>query len=131
MGDHVRFEVEGVKQLARDLRRLGDADLKAALRAANKSLSEAVVTRALPNVPVGKTGRLKASIRGLASQQSATVKAGSAGVPYAATIHWGRKKRGVIKARPFLRAAAQTVEEGAAEVYQAEIDTIIRRAGLS
>lgn len=135
MADSVTFRVDGVKELARDLRKLGDADLKAALRDANKGIADAVVTRALPFVPV-RTGRLKESIRALASQAGATVKAGSVGVGYAAAIEFGTGarpgKRGPhnIRGTRFLHQAAEVIEDGAAAVYAEQIDIIIKRAGL-
>lgn len=123
------IKVEGLRELSKQLRQLGDVDLKAGLRDANKSLAAQVVQRALPNTPV-RTGRLAASVRGLGSQQSATVKAGSASVPYAATIEYGRKKRGFIAPTMFLHKAAEPVDRDAADEYLKIIDELIRKAGL-
>lgn len=99
-------EVHGAKELRAAIRHAGDEGLKAELKRTNKSAAEVVAEKALPNVPV-RSGRLKATVRALGSQKAGRALAGSAGVPYAAAIHWGRKTRGVIQGRPFLWDAAQ------------------------
>jgi len=131
------IHVEGLSELGRQLRQLEDDGLTRALRDANKTLSAEVVRRALPNVPVGKTGRLKASVRALASQRGASVKAGGARVKYAAVLEFGagprKGKRGPhnIKARKFLGKAAESVGRDAGDAYMDEIDKVIRQAGLA
>lgn len=107
--------------LRAELRRIADSGLKKELRAANKSAAQVVVDKALPNVPV-RTGRLRASVRALAGQTDARAAAGSASVPYAAAIHWGRKTRGVIQGRPFLSNAAQQHAKEVTDVYSEAID---------
>ena len=120
------IKIEGLAELRRDLRRLGDADLKAALREANRSVAKRVVDKALPNVPV-RTGRLRASVRALASQGDAKVKAGAAAVPYAAAIEYGRGRR---KGLMFLhRAADEIAGSDAGTEYLEQIERIARRAG--
>lgn len=125
-----RIEVEGADQLRKALRQMQDAGLKKELMAANKSASQVVVDRALPNVPVGPTGSLRASIRALGSQREGRVKAGSARVDYAAAIHWGRRVGNVgwapnnrmganpITGRPFLWDAAQAARTEVTQVYE-------------
>lgn len=119
-----QVRVEGLGELRRLLRHIGDAGVKKALREANKSASALVVEKALPNVPV-RTGRLKRSVRALASQRDARAVAGTASVPYAPPIHWGRVKGGFIKARPFLWNAAQQHQQEAADVYEYEIQKLL------
>lgn len=77
--------VHGLKELRRALKAAEDAAGVALLKAAHKASAEAVVARALPNVPV-RTGALRASVRALGSQTKGTAKAGGARVPYAAPI---------------------------------------------
>jgi len=117
--------VEGMKELKRDLRRLQDQDLTQELRNANKEIAQRIVATALPNVSV-RTGRLKASVRGLGNLGGAVGKAGGAGVPYAGVIHWGWPKRG-IKARPFLKNAADSVESGVVDDYERRINRLLEK----
>lgn len=119
----VRFDVDA-KALRAALREIGDAGLKKELSAANKSAAEVVADRALPSVPV-RTGRLRQSVKALATQTSGSVKAGSAAVPYAAAIHFGRKTGGFIKARPFLWNAAEDAREQATGEYAQAIDRLL------
>jgi phage gpG-like protein len=121
------IHVDGVDQLRRTLRKLGDDDLKKALKEANKRIADEIIDRALPKVPV-RSGRLRQSVRGLGNLAGAVGKAGSAKVPYAAAIHWGRKKGGEIEATPFLWKAAKDMESVVADRYQDEVNEIIRRA---
>lgn len=116
--------VDGLDELRRELRRIADKGLNDALKAANKEIADEVIARALPRVPV-RTGRLRASVRGSGTLAGAVGKAGSARVPYAAAIHWGRKKGGVIEGRPFLTDAAHEVEQHASDTYLAEIDRLL------
>lgn len=111
-------------ELRRALRYLGDAGLKKELREANKSAAAVVVDAALPNVPV-LTGRLRRSVRATGSQRGASVKAGNVGVPYAAAIHWGRKRGGVIKARPFLWNAAEASQHRVLSVFDRAMDRLL------
>lgn len=125
MSSFTRVEVDA-QALRRALRDIGDAGLKKELAAANRGASQVVVDRALPKVPV-RSGRLKASVRALGGQTSATVKAGTAAVKYAAAIHWGRKKRGVIVGRPFLWDAAAEARNKVVDVYGDAIDDLLKK----
>jgi hypothetical protein len=124
-----KVEVEGLRELRKALRDLGDVGLKKGLTLANKGLAADVAKEAQALVPV-RSGRLKASIRPLASQTSARVAAGSMRVPYAKAIEYGRKRGGLIKPSRFLNRAAAKVAPKAIDAYQREIDALIRKAGL-
>jgi hypothetical protein len=91
----VGIKVEGIQELAKALRKAGTDDLKRQLTQTNRTAAQMVVQAALPRVPVGPTGRLRASVRALASQTSGSAVAGKARVPYAAAVHWGRKNGNV------------------------------------
>jgi hypothetical protein len=130
--------VEGLDELRRGLRQVQDHGLNDALKAANKHIAKEIVDLALPNVPVGKTGRLKASVRALGNLSGAVGKAGSARVPYAAAIHWGRsegnlafktgkysKGQGIVQGRPFLWEASKSLEPEVADIYQREVLRIL------
>lgn len=128
--------VEGADELRRTLRQIRDAGLTKELKAANKSAAQVVVERALPNVPVGKSGRLKRSVRALGSQRDGRVRAGTAKVDYAAAIHWGRKVGNVgsppgnrkggnaITGRPFLWDAAEAARNEVTDTYAAGIERL-------
>lgn len=94
------LRVEGVRQLDRSLRELGDKDGRKALREAGKPIAVrmAMIARSLAPVGNGKTvkgrrvggGALKRSIKPYYTTTSTGAKAGTpARVPYAAAIHWG------------------------------------------
>jgi hypothetical protein len=121
----VRIDVD-YKELQRSLRHAGDVGLKRELAAANKELAASVIEKALPRVPV-RTGRLRASLRGLGNQSGAVGKAGNAATPYASAIHWGRKKGGLIQGRPFLHDAARQVETQVVQVYEKRIRELFKK----
>lgn len=110
--------------LRRALRQIGDKGLTKELAQANKTAAQVVVDVALPRVPV-RSGRLRAAVRALGSQKEGRAVAGSARVPYAAAIHWGRKRGGVIQGRPFLSDAAEAASEKAADVYLEAVDGLL------
>lgn len=114
----------GLDELVRDLRKIADKDLKDEMKAANKQIADQVIRLALPRVPV-RSGRLKASVRGSGTLAGAIGRAGSARVPYAAAIHWGRKRGGVIQGRPFLWDAAKSVERDVADDYLKAIERVL------
>ena len=140
-GPPVSIEVEGAKELRSILRQIGDKDLKTGLRLANKTVSQLVVDEALPNVPV-RTGRLRQSVKALATQSAAYGKAGSGRVPYAAAIHWGEGTGNVnystgatvgraarnIRGRPFLWDAADKVINRAVTTYEDAIQDLFDKA---
>lgn len=99
-------------------------DVNKRLAQANLLAAQVVVQRALPKVPV-RSGRLKASVKALGSKRRGEVKAGGKKVPYANTIHWGSRRRG-IKARPFLHDAARESEARVRQVYERAIDDIVK-----
>lgn len=132
MGNNLQIQVENLKEVSAAIRRLGDADLRQQLKAANKNISQSIVDAALPDVPV-RTGKLRASVKAQATTTSAYGKAGTpARVPYAAAIHWGvgaRPGRGPhnIKGRPFLSDAAKKVEGRAIKEYEDQIRKLIKQ----
>jgi hypothetical protein len=138
MAAEVGIRVEGADELRRALRQAGNG-LSAALAAANKNAASIVVRSALPYVPV-RTGRLKRSVRALGSQRSGRAVAGRRAVPYAAAIHWGRRRgnvgsppgnrkgRNPIAANPFLWEAAQRELPRIEPEYRDEVQRIIDAA---
>lgn len=133
-------KVEGLTELRAQLRRAGGPALAKEVQKANKNAAEKVVRAALPNVPV-RTGRLKASVRALASQTSGRAVAGKARVPYAAAIHWGEGAGNVnhrtgatvgrpernVQGRPFLWEAADRMLAQVIETYEGDINDLLER----
>ena len=85
------LEAGGIRALSRSIRIMVDKDLGDEMRAASKAAAEKIVPHAKKAVPVGATGRLKASIKADATRSRAIIKAGTPGrVPYASAVHRGR-----------------------------------------
>ena len=85
------IEAGGIRTLARSLRILEDKELSDEMRAASKAAAEKIVPYAKAAVPVGATGRLKASIKADATRSRAIIKAGTpTRVKYASAVHRGR-----------------------------------------
>lgn len=135
------LKVEGLVETRRALVEAGGKELGKAVREANKGAAERVRQAALPRVPV-RSGRLKGSVRAMASQTSGAVKAGSeVRVPYAAAIHWGegagninhtsggsvRRPARNIRGRPFLWDAADAELRRVIDEYEQAIDELIDR----
>lgn len=112
--------IEGADELRRAIRRMKDRELAIQLRETNRTGAQIVVDAALPHVPV-RTGRLKASLRALGSQQDGRAVAGGAAVPYAAVVHW------TGPAGPFLYNAAQRMRPRVIDQYEDDIATLARR----
>lgn len=130
------MRVEGLDQLRKTVRAVGDRDLQKALMAANKTAAQVVVSAALPKVPV-RTGRLRASVKALGSQKSGRAVAGGGKVAYGPAVHYGRKRGNVGRepgnhpganpttAQPFLQDAAADREGEVVDVYGVEIDKVM------
>lgn len=125
------LEVEGAKELRRALRKLQDKETPKRVRMANKKGAELVRDRALPNVPQ-RSGRLRQSVKAMASQSSGSVKAGSpARVPYAAPIHWGWPARGIAPNRFIWDARDEVLDNGTLqEVYEKAMEQALRGVKL-
>lgn len=117
------IRVEGLAELRKELRRLADQDLKNELKDAHKAVSELIVKRALPKVPV-LTGRLKASVRSLASQTAARGAVGGKRLPYAPPIHWGWPAHNIPR-RPFLLDALNESQSEGVDVYEQRLDRLL------
>lgn len=135
-------KVDGLPELSRAIRALKDKGIDTAMKEdVYRPAAEEIVKAALPNVP-SRSGRLKGSVRALASARSGRAVAGGARVLYAGAIHWGRRRGNVgsppgnrigvnpIAGRPFLWNAAQqrrdVIERTAAEAMRQVVKTIGR-----
>jgi phage gpG-like protein len=113
-------QVVGAERLASTLRAAAAAvvDLPAAQAAAADLIGAAARGRA-PR----RTGALSASIRGTSATSAAVV---TAGVRYAAPVHWGVQARGMAP-NPFIIEAATATEPTWSDGYRAEVDRILDR----
>lgn len=127
-------QIEGAKQLRRSMKAAGEdlSDLKAANAAAANIAARASADLA----PRGPSGKLKATIRGSGTKTAGIIRAGTARVPYAAAVHWGRlwwpnkaksRARSRMYAQPFLSDGAQNSEGEWLPVYSAALEQIIER----
>jgi hypothetical protein len=114
-------QVTGAKELRKSLKQAGE-DL-GDLKALNQAIGNMVVGVARGMAPT-RTGALAGSLRAANIVGGVTVRAGSAGVPYAGPIHWGWPAHN-IKAQPFVVEAAQTTEAEWVAMYEAEVDRIL------
>lgn len=91
-----KFEVEvtGMKEVRRAVRQIEDKatqkGLARELKSEWKQAAEIVAVEAAKNAP-SRSGALRKSVRGAATQTGASVKAGRARVPYAGAIEYGRR----------------------------------------
>ena len=124
----IRADVLGLREVQRDLRKLGD-DTKTELKDTHKAAAEVVVLGAKRLVPY-RTGRLADSIRALATNTSGRVRAGSASVPYAGPIHFGWPARRIAP-QPFIYDAMDARVDEIRGLYDQRIEELIRKYDLS
>lgn len=135
-------EVEGLKEVQKAIRDLGDKDLKKALRLANKQAAEVVASAAREKTPV-RTGKLRRSVRATATQVQGSVKLGGPTAPYGGFIDYGNKigqggavGRGDTVPRDFLFGgrivypALNEHRQDVTDVFAREIDQVIDAAGF-
>lgn len=131
-----QVRIEGLRELRRTIRQIGDTELKDGMKNAHKRAADLVAKDAASRAPV-KTGALKESIKSLGSQREAKVKGGKKKVPYFGFIDFG----GTIKqtnrtiSRPYMREgrmlypALAAKRRQIAEEYSKEVETIFRSFG--
>jgi hypothetical protein len=130
------------------LRVQGGARLRSTLKAAGRQLddltalhkrvADLVAVRARVTAPVGPPAvHVRDTIRASGTKAAAIVRAGNnkrsrAGVGYAKSVHWGHQTRPdrngareVVRARPWISAAAQDLQPRWSELYLTELDRII------
>ncbi len=123
----VAVRYSGLRELRAELRRLEDPRYWGReFREAGKQAAGLVAREAQSRVPQ-LTGRLRDSIRPLASQTRAQVAAGKAAVPYAGVIEFGWPARN-IRPQPYLYPAAEALGDEVADFYLTAVDRLTRRA---
>lgn len=107
-----QIELQGYRQLRRDMKNLGD-EAVAGLKQVNKDAADLVADTARPDVPV-RSGRLKGTLRTTGTLRGGVVRIGRKAVPYAGPVHFGWPSRpnpakgqrgGPIAPNPFLYEA--------------------------
>jgi len=117
-------EIEGLNKLLRALEKLDD-EAKQSFKDAGLKVGKFVAEKARAEAPV-RSGRLRGSIRAVATGRGAKIRAGSKRVPYAGVIHFGWRKRNIVQNRFLYRAVDKSVDE-ALDMYLKEIYTIWNR----
>lgn len=120
------IKATGVKELRRELRKMGD-DLED-LKALNLDVATLVSDRAKDIVP-RRTGNLADTIRPAGTKTAGRVRAGFKRVPYAGPVHFGWPARR-IQPQPFLYDALDQRRSEVFNRYFEGIKKIQRRAGL-
>ena len=123
MPSGMRVEVEGIVDLARTFRKIGNEEAAAFLKEANREAAT-VIARTAKKYVRSRTGRLSDTIRAGGSAKGGVVRAGSSKVLYAGPIHFGWFKRG-IKPRPFIFMAVDDEAAQVEEIYHRRLDELL------
>jgi len=119
----IRFELEGARELVKALRTI-DRDLPKELQKIHKSIAEPVAEAARLKAPVGKTGRLKRSVKAYGTQRISAIGAG-ARLLYAGPIHYGWPAHNIV-AQPFLNTTLTENQDSMINNYETELDDFIQ-----
>lgn len=127
----VTVRVSGLRDLVRNLERAGVAaeDIKEVMGDAGE-----IVVRKAVSVAPSRTGKLKANIRASKAKTKASIKAGSARVPYARFVYFGRynaEKGGLYqKENPFLFDAIRATRTQVFNRIEQGVGDILKRYNL-
>lgn len=120
--------VEGLREVTRGLEAAGvDVD---ELKDVMGSIAAEAAGVMANFIPLGPTGRLRASVRGNRAKGKAVVTVGGARVPYARVIQYGWPRRGIEAARYVERTDA-VMETRAVEMLEDGWSAIAERHGLA
>jgi HK97 gp10 family phage protein len=127
---NAELSIKGLPELRTGLKSISDTAPKQ-LRKANLDAAKAVISVAAAHAPV-RTGKLRASVKALATQTAARMKAGgTTAVPYAPAVHWGtgpregQKGPHNIKPNPFLWNARNQLAKQLKDDYERELEDVI------
>jgi len=116
-------KVEGAKELRRTMKAAGE-DLTD-LKSVHTAIAGMVASRTAAAAP-HKSGALAGTVRGNSAATNATIKVGSAAVPYANPIHWGWPGRN-ITANPFAANTAKATEAEWSRMYLVGVERILSK----
>lgn len=126
-GNEASIQIEGLKELRRNLSRLGD-NARDDLKATHLEAAQLVERSARPYVP-RLTGRLAGSLRSTGTITGGRVKVGFKRIPYAGPIHFGWPQRG-IRPRPFIYDALGRETKDIISLYDDRVDELIKKYDL-
>lgn len=118
-------KIVGLNKTIRGFKEI-DAALPLEVKALQLKAAEIVATDAKGRAP-RISGDLAGSIRPSGSLRSATVRVGSASIPYAGPIHFGWRAHG-ITAQPFLYDALEAKRAEVYEMFDAGMHALTERA---
>ncbi|MBS2939589.1 HK97 gp10 family phage protein [Nocardioides sp. J2M5] len=120
--------VEGLRETTRALEKAGIdvEELKDAMAAVAAEAADVMQGY----VPVGRTGNLRASVRGNRAKGRAIVTAGKARVPYAGPIQYGWARRN-IKPAKFVERTDAVMDDRAPQILEQGWADIATRNGLA
>jgi len=127
MAGRAQVRVIGLRELRRDLKRLGDDSLNQ-LADAHDRAARIVADASRPRVPV-VTGELRGTVRHSGTKTRGVVRAGYKRVPYAGPIHFGWPARN-IRSQPFFYEAMDRRESQVIQTFRDHVSRIRRRNGL-
>jgi HK97 gp10 family phage protein len=123
-------QIEGLRELQRALRQLGD-DTKTAMKPTHQEAADIVAEAARGKAPV-RTGRLRRSVKGSAVMSGGRVRIGyGGGAPslYAGPIHFGWPARR-IRPQPFVYDALDPKRPDVLRLYERRIDELTKKYDL-
>lgn len=118
---------EGLRETIRAMEQLGVeiGDMKDVMAAIAAKAADIM----RPLIPLGPTGKLRASARGNRAKGKAVVTVGNARVKYANPINYGWPRRHIAPA-DFVHKTDQAMDDIAVEMLSEGIDRLIREAGF-
>ena len=116
-------KLKGFKELEKALEKAGEDTNQ--LRELHSRMARLMVAAVKPRAPVGKTGKLKSSIRAIRGKNTAGIRGGNSAVPYAAPRHWGWPARNITK-NEFAWVTLRANEAEWIQMYQKELEKIIQ-----
>lgn len=123
-----RLEIDGLREVLRDIRRLGD-DARDDMKETHRKAGEIIVEGAKRFVPV-RTGALLQSMRSAPTTRQGRVRVGNASAPYAGPIHFGWPARR-IQPQPFIYDALDGRRQEVFQLYGDRIGELITRHNLA
>lgn len=130
----IDVKVDGLDRLRRNLRAAGQG-LEKDLRRANLDAAQIVASEAQRRVPK-RTGKTAGTVRALASQRDARVRAGGTRAPHYPWLEYGGKRPRDRAGRPrvsggrYLYPAIADVRDQVVDVHERAVRDILRRSGL-
>lgn len=133
-------QVVGMAALRRDLARMAtetSGPLYQALKQAGTEAVQPIIEATRSAIPSGGSGRLAGSVRGSGTRTGASVRMGSASVPYAGWIEFGgtrhqphESSRDYLPDGRYLFAAARGLAPRAAQLYSDALGRVFASAGV-